>query len=182
MLVMTNAEKRDTPSRVIERTRLTAGSRRPRTEFFEPRRVACLQSPASAETEARRGADTASLGKTMHRTPNITPPRLEESAEGAKRAPALALIVVFSATDATVQALGPEPGFAGLLAELERIQDPAKPVPVIAIGYGPDTDQDALEQIAAATDGAAYQALEPTDISTVLVDAVTQRGCRPYCG
>ena len=70
----------------------------------------------------------------------------------------------------------------GLLAELERIQDPAKPVPVIAIGYGPDTDQDALEQIAAATDGAAYQALEPTDISTVLVDAVTQRGCRPYCG
>jgi hypothetical protein len=70
----------------------------------------------------------------------------------------------------------------GLLAELEKLRDPAKPVAVIAIGYGPDTDQAALEQIAAATDGAAYQALQPTDIGTVLVDAVTQRGCRPNCG
>lgn len=70
----------------------------------------------------------------------------------------------------------------GLLVELEKLRDPAKPVAVIAIGYGPDTDQDALEQIAAATDGAAYQALQPTDIGTVLIDAVTQRGCRPNCG
>ena len=70
----------------------------------------------------------------------------------------------------------------GLLAELEKLRDPAKPVAVIAIGYGPDTDQAALEQIAAATDGAAYQALKPTDIGTVLIDAVTQRGCRPNCG
>ncbi|WP_298038989.1 substrate-binding domain-containing protein [uncultured Microbacterium sp.] len=69
----------------------------------------------------------------------------------------------------------------GLLEELEKLYDPATPVPVIAIGYGPDTDQDALEQIAAATEGAAYQALQPADITTVLVDAVTQRGCRPYC-
>ncbi|TQM33786.1 VWA domain-containing protein [Microbacterium kyungheense] len=70
----------------------------------------------------------------------------------------------------------------GLLAELEKLRDPSKPVAVIAIGYGPDTDQSALEQIAAATDGAAYQALQPTDIGTVLIDAVTQRGCRPSCG
>ena len=70
----------------------------------------------------------------------------------------------------------------GLLAELELLRDPAKPVAVIAIGYGPDTDKAALEQIAAATDGAAYQALQPTDIGTVLIDAVTQRGCRPNCG
>ncbi|GAA5201897.1 hypothetical protein [Microbacterium jejuense] len=70
----------------------------------------------------------------------------------------------------------------GLLAELEKLRDPANPVAVIAIGYGPDTDQSALEQIAAATDGAAYQALQPTDIGTVLIDAVTQRGCRPSCG
>jgi hypothetical protein len=70
----------------------------------------------------------------------------------------------------------------GLLAELEKLHDPAEPVAVIAIGYGPDTDQGVLEQIAAATDGAAYQALQPTDIGTVLVDATTQRGCRPNCG
>jgi len=70
----------------------------------------------------------------------------------------------------------------GLLTKLKALHDPAKPVAVIAIGYGPDTDQDALEKIAAATDGAAYQALTPTDITSVLVDAVTQRGCRPNCG
>jgi len=70
----------------------------------------------------------------------------------------------------------------GLLTKLKALHDPAKPVSVIAIGYGPDTDQDALEKIAAATDGAAYQALAPTDITSVLVDAVTQRGCRPNCG
>ena len=69
-----------------------------------------------------------------------------------------------------------------LLTELEALHDPAKPVAVIAIGYGPDTDLAALEQIAAATDGAAYQAVQPTDIGTVLIDAVTQRGCRPNCG
>jgi hypothetical protein len=69
-----------------------------------------------------------------------------------------------------------------LLEQLETLRDPAKPIAVIAIGYGPDTDQAALEQIAAATDGAAYQALQPTDIGTVLIDAVTQRGCRPNCG
>lgn len=69
-----------------------------------------------------------------------------------------------------------------LLAELEKLYDPAAPVAVIAIGYGPDTDQSVLKQIAEATDGAAYQAIEPTDITTVLVDAVTQRGCRPFCG
>lgn len=70
----------------------------------------------------------------------------------------------------------------GLLAELEALRDPSKPVAVVAVGYGPDTDQAALEQIAAATDGAAYQALQPTDIGTVLIEAVTQRGCRPNCG
>lgn len=70
----------------------------------------------------------------------------------------------------------------GLLAELEALHDPARPVIVIAVGYGPDTDQEVLEQIADATDGAAYQALDPADIMTVLVDAVSQRGCRPNCG
>lgn len=70
----------------------------------------------------------------------------------------------------------------GLLAELEALRDPANPVVVIAVGYGPDTDQAVLEQIAAATDGAAYQALQPTDIGAVIIDAVTQRGCRPNCG
>ncbi|MFB6611884.1 substrate-binding domain-containing protein [Agromyces sp. NPDC056379] len=69
-----------------------------------------------------------------------------------------------------------------LLAELAKIDDPEKPVPVIMIGFGPDTDLAAMQRIAQATKGAAYSASEPEDLGTVLVDALTQRSCRPNCG
>ena len=69
-----------------------------------------------------------------------------------------------------------------LLAELKKIDDPAKPVAVIMIGFGPDTDLGAMQQIAAATKGAAYSASKPEDLGTVLVDALSQRTCRPNCG
>lgn len=69
-----------------------------------------------------------------------------------------------------------------LLAELAKIDDPSKPVPVIMIGFGPDTDLAAMQQIAQATKGAAYSASRPEDLGTVLVDALSQRTCRPNCG
>ncbi|MDQ0892868.1 VWA domain-containing protein [Agromyces ramosus] len=69
-----------------------------------------------------------------------------------------------------------------LLAELAKIDDPTKPVPVIMIGFGPDTDLAAMQRIAQATKGAAYSASRPEDLSTVLVDALSQRSCRPNCG
>ena len=69
-----------------------------------------------------------------------------------------------------------------LLAELAKIDDPTKPVPVIMIGFGPDTDLAAMQQSAQATNGAAYSASKPEDLSTVLVDALSQRTCRPNCG
>jgi len=69
-----------------------------------------------------------------------------------------------------------------LLTELAKIDDPTKPVPVIMIGFGPDTDLAAMQQIAQATKGAAYSASKPEDLGTVLVDALSQRGCRPNCG
>ncbi|WP_394552596.1 VWA domain-containing protein [Agromyces sp. MMS24-JH15] len=69
-----------------------------------------------------------------------------------------------------------------LLAELAKIDDPAKPVPVIMIGFGPDTDMASMQQIAKATGGAAYSASKPEDLGIVLVDALSQRSCRPNCG
>lgn len=69
-----------------------------------------------------------------------------------------------------------------LLAELERTNDPARPVAVIMIGFGPDTDLAAMQRIAQATKGAAYSATKPEDLGTVLVDALSQRTCRPNCG
>ena len=47
---------------------------------------------------------------------------------------------------------------------------------VIGIALGPDADMGALEQIAAATGGAAYSAVDENDLQTVLFDALRQRG------
>ncbi|GAA2028445.1 substrate-binding and VWA domain-containing protein [Agromyces tropicus] len=69
-----------------------------------------------------------------------------------------------------------------LLGELKKLEDPTKPVAIIMIGFGPDTDFDAMKKIAAATKGGAYSATKPEDLGTVLVDALSQRGCRPDCG
>ncbi|WP_157008599.1 substrate-binding domain-containing protein [Agromyces laixinhei] len=69
-----------------------------------------------------------------------------------------------------------------LLAELAKIDDPTKPVPVIMIGIGPEIDLDAMQRITQATKGAAYSATKPEDLGVVLVDALTQRSCRPNCG
>ncbi len=68
-----------------------------------------------------------------------------------------------------------------LLADLKKLDDPLKPVPVILIGFGPDTDQASMTQIARATGGAAYSATKPEDLALVLVDALSQRSCRPNC-
>ncbi|GAA1502976.1 Mg-chelatase subunit ChlD [Agromyces terreus] len=69
-----------------------------------------------------------------------------------------------------------------LLAELTKADDGTKPVPVIMIGFGPDTDLEAMQKIAEVTKGGAYSATKPEDLGTVLVDAISQRSCRPNCG
>jgi hypothetical protein len=63
-----------------------------------------------------------------------------------------------------------------LVFTLKVEADPARPVKVIAVGLGPDADMGALEKIAAATGGAAYPALDPKDLQSVLFDALRQRG------
>jgi Ca-activated chloride channel family protein len=68
-----------------------------------------------------------------------------------------------------------------LLAKLTEMSDPLKPVPVILIGFGPDSDFASMQQIAKTTGGAAYAANEPSDLGKVFVDAFTQRTCRPNC-
>jgi Mg-chelatase subunit ChlD len=72
-------------------------------------------------------------------------------------------------------------GLADLLSQLKSLRNPQKPVPVIMVGMGPDTDVAAMSQIANATVGAVYTAEQPKDITNVLVDALAQRTCRPYC-
>ncbi|MFD0199777.1 MULTISPECIES: substrate-binding and VWA domain-containing protein [Saccharothrix] len=68
-----------------------------------------------------------------------------------------------------------------LVATLKQEADPARPVPMIMVGLGADADMNALRQIAEATGGKAYQAMEPEDIRGVLLDGISQRRCRPNC-
>jgi Ca-activated chloride channel family protein len=70
---------------------------------------------------------------------------------------------------------------ATVLQTLRAEADPTRPVPVIAIGLGPEADVEALRQIAQATGGRSYQAQDPQDIRDVLLDAISQRACRPGC-
>jgi hypothetical protein len=63
-----------------------------------------------------------------------------------------------------------------LLSTLTAEADPTRPIKVIGVALGPDADQSALERIAQATGGAAYSAVDPADLQTVLFDALRQRG------
>ncbi len=67
-------------------------------------------------------------------------------------------------------------GLDALVQTLGAEVDPSRPVKVIGIALGPDADLGALEQIAAATGGAAYSAVDENDLQTVLFDALRQRG------
>jgi Ca-activated chloride channel family protein len=66
-------------------------------------------------------------------------------------------------------------GLDALVATLSAEADPTRPVKVIAIGLGPDADLAALEQVGAATGGAAYSAVDENDLQAVLFDALRQR-------
>jgi Ca-activated chloride channel homolog len=68
-----------------------------------------------------------------------------------------------------------------LLTTLRAEVDPARPIPVITIGMGPDADMDVLTQISEATGAEAYQAVNPFDIQQVFLDAMVDRQCRPNC-
>jgi hypothetical protein len=63
-----------------------------------------------------------------------------------------------------------------LLDTLRGEANPERPIKVIGVALGPDADLEALQQIADATAGAAYSAVDPSDLQTVLFDALRQRG------
>jgi hypothetical protein len=66
-------------------------------------------------------------------------------------------------------------GLDSLTQTLRGEVDATRPVKVIGIALGPDADLDALQQIATATGGAAYSAVDENDLQTVLFDALRQR-------
>ncbi len=69
----------------------------------------------------------------------------------------------------------------GLISTLTAEQDANRPVPVISIAFGPDSDVQSLSAISKATGGATYESKDPRQIGEIFLDAVGQRLCRPSC-
>ncbi|MEV4349867.1 substrate-binding domain-containing protein [Actinoplanes sp. NPDC049596] len=57
------------------------------------------------------------------------------------------------------------------MQKLTAAQDPNRPVPVLAVGYGPDVDMKALNDMSAATGGKAFAATNPADLSSAIAKA-----------
>jgi hypothetical protein len=62
-----------------------------------------------------------------------------------------------------------------LLAELEALHDPDRPVRIIPVGISANADMESLNQIADATGGQAYEARDPQDILKVLASGLLSR-------
>ncbi|OOC52888.1 MULTISPECIES: substrate-binding domain-containing protein [Nocardiopsis] len=63
-----------------------------------------------------------------------------------------------------------------LLSEINAISDPSRPIPIITIAFGPDVKHlEPLQQIAAATGGAAYMTEDPTEIGEIFLKAFSLR-------
>ncbi|CAM5325803.1 hypothetical protein SXANM310S_04774 [Streptomyces xanthochromogenes] len=71
---------------------------------------------------------------------------------------------------------------ADLVAQLEKLTDPSKPVPLIAIAVGPQADRDEVQQIAKATGGVGYQVTDPADIQAVILQAIMALGQAQHHG
>jgi hypothetical protein len=63
---------------------------------------------------------------------------------------------------------------ADVLAELAKLQDPRRPIPLIGVGVGPDADKAELDQLTAATGGSAFVAPDPAKITDVFFGALSR--------
>ncbi|GLZ28664.1 hypothetical protein Lesp02_08540 [Lentzea sp. NBRC 105346] len=66
-----------------------------------------------------------------------------------------------------------------LLEELAKLQDKRRPLPIIAIGMGPDVDVDELTKMAEATGGRAFTTADPAGISDIFAQALSTMLCQP---
>lgn len=69
------------------------------------------------------------------------------------------------------------PTLPQLLAAINAVKDPTRPVLIVTIGMGTDVDTAALDAISSATGGSSYIATNPADITGVFIDAILLRRC-----
>jgi len=70
---------------------------------------------------------------------------------------------------------------SSLVSELHSLYNPGKKVEIVVLMVGTQGNLSAMQQIASATDGAAYQITNPLEIGKIFIEAVSQRLCTQGC-
>jgi hypothetical protein len=69
-----------------------------------------------------------------------------------------------------------------LLSQLQQLYNASKKIDIVILMFGNKGDFSAMQKIAGATGGAAFQVTNPAEIGQVFIQAVSQRMCNPNCG
>jgi Ca-activated chloride channel family protein len=68
-----------------------------------------------------------------------------------------------------------------LLNKLHKLYNPSKKVELVILMFGREGNFTALQQMATATNGAAFQVTNPSEIAKIFIEAVSQRMCASGC-
>ena len=68
-----------------------------------------------------------------------------------------------------------------LLSKLRKLYNPSKKIELVILMFGRQGDFTAIQQIAHATGGVAYQVADPSQIGRIFIQAVSQRMCTQGC-
>ncbi|KAB2971610.1 VWA domain-containing protein [Streptomyces sp. SS1-1] len=83
----------------------------------------------------------------------------------------------FNAVVVLTDGVNEDPGSvsrAGLLARLEELADPKRPLPLIMIAVGPDADREEADRIAKATGGSGHEVTDPAQMETAILKAIVK--------
>jgi Ca-activated chloride channel homolog len=70
---------------------------------------------------------------------------------------------------------------SALLSKLRSLYNPGKKVEIVVLMVGSQGSFSAMQQIASATSGAAYQITNPAEIGKIFIEAISQRLCTQGC-
>ncbi|GIE96849.1 substrate-binding domain-containing protein [Paractinoplanes rishiriensis] len=132
--------------------------------------------PITAQLGAKSRRDTLATAIGEYQAPTLAGTPLFQTILDAQAAmrprvkpQTITLVIVLSdGTDGESKYAMPKKTF---LDRLKKQQDPKRPVPIIAVGFGPDADMTTLTDMAKATDGKAIAAKDPADLASAMAKA-----------
>lgn len=88
-----------------------------------------------------------------------------------------AIIVLTSGVD-TARA---DMSLSSLVSELQHLYNPAKKVEIVILMFGPASNFPAMQKIADATGGEAFQVTNPSEVGQIFIEGVSLRMCNQGC-